>query len=79
MESQPSTSTTTSTTAKQDPMPSLQNTAAGKKKSNADPTLSIPNPAYSPVVQKYVTDPAEIIASSCITRNMFIVEVFQEV
>ena len=49
------------------------NTAAGKKKSNADPILSIPNPAYSPVVQKYVTDAAEIIASSHITRNMFVI------
>ena len=78
MESQPSTSTTTSTTAKQDPIPSLQNTTAGKRKSNTDPTLSIPNPAYSPVVQKYVTDAAEIIASLRITRNMFIVEVFKK-
>ena len=80
MESQPSTSATTSTTAKQDIMPSSQNTSADKMSntSNADPTLSIPNPAYSPVFQQYVTDAAAIIASICLTRNMFIVEVFKK-
>ena len=58
-------------------MPSLQNTSADKTSntSNADPILSIPNPAYSPVFQKYVTLAAAIIASTHLTRNMFIVEV----
>ena len=80
MESPPSTSTTTSTTAKQDTMPSSQNTSVDKKSnaSNANPTLSIPNPTYSPVFQKYVTDAAAIIASTHLTRNMFIVEVFKK-
>ena len=80
MESPPSTSTTTSTTVKQETMPSSQNTSVGKKSiaSNADPTLSVSNPAYSPVFQKYVTDAAEIIASSHLTRNMFTVKVFKK-
>ena len=80
MESQPSTSTTTSTTAKQDNMPSSQNTSVDKTSntSNADPSLSIPNPTYSPLFQQYVTDAAAIIASTCLTRNMFIVEVFKK-
>ena len=80
MESQPSTSTTTSTTAKQDNMPSSQNTSVDKTSntSNADPTLSIPNPTYSPLFQQYVTDAAAIIASTHLTRNMFIVEVFKK-
>ena len=80
MESPPSTSTTTPTTAKQDTMPSSQNTSVDKKPnaSNANHTLPIPNPAHSPVFQKYVTDAAEIIASTCLTRNMFIVEVFKK-
>ena len=80
MESQPSTSTTASTTAKQDIMTSSQNSSVYKMSntSNADPTLSIPNPAYSPVFQQYVTDAAAIIASTHLTRNMFIVEVFKK-
>ena len=78
MESPPSTSTTTSTTAKQDNMPSSQNPTVDNKKSNTDPTLPIPNPAHSPVFQQYVTDAAKIIASSHLTRNMFIVEVFKK-
>ena len=82
MESQPFTSATTSTTtttAKQY-MPSSQNTSVDKTSttSNADPTLSIPNPTYSPLFQQYVTDAAAIIASTCLTRNMFIVEVFKK-
>ena len=79
MESPPSTSTTTSTTAKLDTIPSSQNTSVDKKSnaSNANPTLSIHNPTYSPVFQKYVTDAAAIIGSTCLTRNMFIVEVFK--
>ena len=80
MESQPSTSSTTSTTAKQDNMPSSQNTSVDKMSniSNADPTLSVPNPAYTPLFQQYVTDVAAIIASTHLTRNMFIVEVFKK-
>ena len=80
MESPQSTSVTTSTIAKQDIMTSSQNTSVDKMSnaSNADPTLLIPNPAYSPVFQKYVTDAAAIIASTHLTRNMFIVEVFKK-
>ena len=80
MESPPSTRTTTSTTAKQDTLPSSQNTSVDKKSnaSNANSTLSIPIPTYSPVFQKYVTDAAEIIASTHLTRKMFIVEVFKK-
>ena len=61
-------------------MPSSQNTSVDKMSntSNADPTLSIPNPTYSPVFQQYVTDAAAIIASTHLTRNMFIVEVFKK-
>ena len=59
-------------------MPSSQNPTIDNKKSNADHTLSIPNPVYSPVFQKYVTDAAEIIASSCLTRKMFIAKVFKK-
>ena len=80
MKSPPSTSATTSTTAKQDNMPLSQNTSVDKTSnaSNADPTLSIPNPTYSSAFQKYVTDAAAIIASTRLTRNMFIVEVFKK-
>ena len=79
MESQP-WGTTTSTTAKQDNMPSLQSTSVDKTSitSNTNPTLSIPNPTYSPLIQQYVTDAAAIIASNHLTRNMFIVEVFKK-
>ena len=78
MELQPSTSTTTTIT--QDNMPSSQSTSVDKtpNTSNANPTLSIPNPAYSPLIQQYVTDAAAIIASNHLTRNMFIVEVFKK-
>ena len=68
MASKPSTSTATSTTAKQDPMPPPQNTASGQKKSDADPTSSTPNLAPTSIVQKYVIDAAEIISSSPTTR-----------
>ena len=78
MASPPFTSTTTSTTAKQDNMPSPQNPAVESQKSITDPTLSIPNPAHSPVFQKYVTDAAKKISSTHLTRNMFIVEVFKK-
>ena len=80
MESQPSTSTTTSTTSEQDNMPSSQSASVDKTptSSNTDPTLSIPNPTYSPLIQQYVTNAAAIIASNCLTRNMFIVEVFKK-
>ena len=80
MESQPSTSTTTSTTVTQDNMPSSQSTSVDKisTTSNANPTLSIPNPAYSPLIQQHVTNAAAIIASNHLTRNMFIVEVFKK-
>ena len=77
MESQPSTSTTTSTTSEQDNMPSSQSASVDKTptSSNIDPTLSIPNPTYSPLIQQYVTNAATIIASNHLTRNIFIVEV----
>ena len=75
MASKPSTSTTTSTTAKQDPMPPPQSTAPGKMKSDVKPTSSTPNPVPTSVVQKYVTDAAEIISSSPTTRKMFLAEV----
>ena len=80
MESQPSTSTTTSTTSEQDNMPSSQSTSVDKTSttSNTNPTLSIPNPTYSPLIQQHVTNAAAIIASNCLTRNMFIVEVFKK-
>ena len=80
MESQPSTSTTTSTTVTQDNMPSSQSTSVDKtpNTSNTNPTLSIPNPAYSPLIQQHVTDAAAMIASNHLTRNMFIVEVFKK-
>ena len=79
MESQP-WGTTTSTTVTQDNMPSSQSTSVDKTPttSNANPTLSIPNPAYSPLIQQHVTNVAEKIASNCLTRNMFIVEVFKK-
>ena len=50
MESQPSTSTTTSTTTKQDNMPSSQSISVDKTSttSKTNPTLSIPNPASNP-------------------------------
>ena len=78
MASKPSTSTATSTTAKQDPMPPPQSTAAGKKKSDAKPISSTLNPVPTSVVQKYVTDAAEIISSSPTTRKMFLAEVFKK-
>ena len=78
MESPPSTGTTTSTTAKQDNMPSSQNPTVDDKKTNTDPTLPIPNPAHSPVFQQYVTNAVKIIVSTHLTRNMFIVEVFKK-
>ena len=80
MESQPSTSTTTSTTSEQDNMPSSQSTSVDKTSttSNTNPTLSIPNPTYSPLIQQHVTNAAAIIASNHLTRNMFIVEVFKK-
>ena len=78
MASQPSTSTATSTTAKQDPMPPQQSTAPGKMKSDVKPTSSTPNPVPTSVVQKYVTDAAEIISSSPTTRKMFLAEVFKK-
>ena len=80
MKSQPFTSTTTSTTVSQDNMPSSQSTSVDKtpNTSNTNPTLSIPNPAYSSLIQQYVTNAAAIIASNNLTRNMFIVEVFKK-
>ena len=68
MESKPSTSTATSTTAKQDPMPLQQNTAPDKKKSNAKPASFTPNPAPTSVVQKYMTDVAAIISANKIAK-----------
>ena len=80
MESQSPTSTTTSTTSEQDNMPSSQSASVDKTStlSNTDPTLSIPNPTYSPLIQQHVTNAAAIIASNHLTRNMFIVEVFKK-
>ena len=80
MESQPFSSTTTSTTSEQDIMPSSQHTSVDKTSntSNADPTLPIPNPTYSPLFRQYVTDIATMIASTRLTRNMFIIEVFKK-
>ena len=78
MESKLSTSTTMSTTARQDLMPSQQSTAPGKNESNADSTSSTPNPVHTSVVQKYVTDAAAIISSSQATRRMYMVEVFKK-
>ena len=54
-----------------------RNTSPGKKKSDAKPTSSTPNPAPTSVVQKYVTDAAEIISAQT-TRKMFMVEVFKK-
>ena len=42
------------------------------------PPYPYPYPAYSPLFQQYVTDAAAIIASTRLTRNMFIVEVFKK-
>ena len=80
MESQPSTSTTTSTTSEHDNMPSSQSTSVDKTStaSNTNPTLFIPNPTYSPLIQQHVTNAAAMIASNHLTRNMFIVEVFKK-
>ena len=81
MESQPPTSTNISTTtAKQDNMPLSQKVSIDKTSNtcNANPTLSTPNPTCSPLFQQYVTDAAAIIASTHLTRNMFIVEVFKK-
>ena len=78
MASKPSTNTTLSTAAEQDPMPSKQSTAHGKKESGVTITSSIPNPAPTSVVQRYVTDAAEIISASPAYRRMFITEVFRK-
>ena len=77
MASNPSANTTTSTTAKQDPMPSQQSTAHGKKESGVTVTSSTPNPAPTSLIQKYVTDAAEIISATPAYRKMFIAEVFK--
>ena len=76
MASKPSTNTTTSTTTEQDPMPPQQSTVHGKKESGVTVTSSMPNPAHTSVVQKYVTDAAEIISASPAYRRMFIAKVF---
>ena len=78
MASKPSTSTTTSTTAKQDPMPPPQSTAPGMKESDVTPTSSTPKPVPTSIVQKYVTDAAEMISASPATRKMFLAEVFKK-
>ena len=61
-------------------MPSSQSTSVDKTSttSNTNPTLSIPHPTYSPLIQQHVTNAAAIIASNHLTRNMFIVEVFKK-
>ena len=42
------------------------------------PPISIPNPVYSPLIQQHVTNAVVIIASTRLTRNMFIIEVFKK-
>ena len=59
-------------------MPPLKSTAPGLKESGATPTSSTPKPAPTSVVQKYVTDAAEIISASPATRKMFLAEVFKK-
>ena len=78
MASKPSINTTTSTTKEQDLMPPPQSTVHGKKKSGVTVTSSTPNPAPTSVVQRYVTDAAEIISASPAFRRMFIPEVFKK-
>ena len=78
MASKPPTSTNTSTAAKQEPMPPPKCTVHGKKKSGVTVTSSTPNPAPTSVVQRYVTDAAEIISASPAYRRMFIAEVFRK-
>ena len=78
MASKPSTNTTLSTATEQDPMPSNQSTVHGKKESGVTITSSIPNPAPTSVVQRYVTDAAEIISASPAHRRMFFTEVFRK-
>ena len=78
MTSKPSTNTTTSTAAEQDPMPSQQSTAHSKKESSVAVTSSTPNPVSTSVVQRYVTDAAEIISATSAYRKMFIAEVFRK-
>ena len=59
-------------------MQSQQSTSPGKKESNADPISSTPNPVLTSIVQKYVTDAAEIISPSQASRRMFMVEVVKK-
>ena len=70
-----SANTSTSTMAKQDPMPPAQSTAHGKKESGVASTSSTSNPAPTSVVHKYVTDVAEILSGCPLTRRMFLTEV----
>ena len=77
MASKPSINATRSTTTEQDPMPSQQNTAHDQKESGVTVTSSTPNSAPTSVVQRYVTDAAEIISASPAYRRMFIAEVFK--
>ena len=76
--SKPSTNTTTSTTKEQDFMPPPQSTVHGKKESGVKATSSTPNPAPTSVVERYVTDAAEIISASPPFRRIFIAEVFEK-
>ena len=64
----------TSTTAEQDLMPSQQSTAHGKKELGVKVTSSTPNPVPTSVVERYVTDAAEIISATPAYRKMFIAE-----
>ena len=75
MESQPSTSASTATIAKLDPNLHQQNTAHGRRKSSANPTSSTPPPTPTSVVQRYVTNAAEIVSSPPATWKMFLTEV----
>ena len=53
-------------------------TAPGKMKSDVKHSSSTPNPAPTSILQKYVTDAAQIISSSPTTRKMFLAEVFKK-
>ena len=75
MDSKSSTSTCTSSADKQDPNTQPQNPAPGKTAPNVNPTSSTPTPTPTSVVQKYVTDAAEMISSLPDTRKQFLTEV----
>ena len=59
-------------------MPPPQSTAYGKTYLGVTITSYTSNPTHTSVVQKYVTDVAEIIAASPAYRKTFITEVFRK-